>query len=731
MAIQKKRIWHESRWLVKHMNKNSQNQPMAANQNPPITAMRNAKPRWYIFPDELPNGEFRGFENRKDRTVVRGAFVLGQNVSLRDAGLPNLREGYDPVGTENSDITPVYRAWVFETRGGDVFEIKSYNGKLYFWLLGTSTDWLLLKGGFTVNLEFGFGNIGESSAEFHTFFNNGVDPWYEFNGAYAIVQSFTANTITMSEAGTFASRNFYTTGSITVAGAERTYSGGSGSATLTGVSSTAGISVGDIIVQTPRQPTFRIFFPFKTIATGTFVVGETVTGSTSSQTATIQRVAPDSTYIVITGASGAFTPGELLTGGTSAATANLVASLDQTLGPPLSSVMIAHASRLHCRDEAKKSVWAYSMLDDPYTWSVFGEDTSGGRKDIEFSGAITAFGKLNQTVLGYKRRGITSLGFVQTGQRTDVPVYAPLIQSDDKSTTLGAIGQRSTFSSPYGMVSITIDSKMILISGITNNNQPNYSILSDPIQPVFNGGVHTDASGVCVDGVLWYSFKSSNTVGANETVLVGDLRRKTVDAYGNSIPLRWDVPYIGWQVKDWTAVPSDTGGTKIHWHSSLSSNTFVVTPTSKEDDGGSFGATIRTWLEMFGVPEIRKKADKAFVEIRMRENSQITADLLFDEEGFTDTVTKIMLGTDVNKRFGSTPFNPIGSSVFGGQKIGSNGEVDERALYRFYFEFKPTFWFFNLALQLSTQIENSDFELVRFGVRIIDLEVNPPKAYAI
>lgn len=231
----------------------SSKQQLPANAYPEIRADRNTKPRWWVFPDELPNAEFRGLENRKDRSLVRGAFVGGQNVSLRGAGLPNLREGFEPVGTENTDSTPVYRAWVFETRNGDVFELKTYNGSLYYKLVGVSTDWTFLKSGYTPNLEFGYVNIGETAGEFHTFFCNGTDPWEEFNGAYATVLSVGANTITMSESGTFASRDFYTTGSVTVAGLARTYSGGSGTNQLTGVSSTAGINVGDIIVQTPPR----------------------------------------------------------------------------------------------------------------------------------------------------------------------------------------------------------------------------------------------------------------------------------------------------------------------------------------------------------------------------------------------------------------------------------------------------------------------------------------------
>jgi hypothetical protein len=708
------------------------------NQRPEIIAERNQKPAWHTFPDSLPNGEFRGYEVRKDQSMVRGAFVLGQNIKFRDSGQPTLREGFDTIGTEASDAYSVDRAWVFETRAGDVYELKVYNGELNYFLVGTSTEFALLKSGYTAGHEFGYGNIGESEGEFHTMFCNGVEPWAEWNGAHAIIASVTANTITKSGATGWSALDvpFYTTGTrkIIIDGTEFTYTGGEGTDTLTGVTPnpvTAGITAGMLAVQAPRTPTWHIFLPFSQVASGAFQQGETVTGGTSGKTATVVWVGPDGTYITISAPSGTFTDGETLTGGTSSATGILNFHVDQTLGPPLSSVISSHLSRLHCRSEVKKSSWWFSTLDDPYCWSVFNGDTSGGRKDLDFGGPITAFGRITQTILAYKKRGIVGLNFVSGGSRLDNPVYTPLIQSDDKGTTLGAIGQRSTFTSPYGVISITEDSKMILLSGITNNDQPDYVIISDPIQPIFTMGVHTDACGICVDGVLWYGFKSSASAGMNDTVLTGDLRRRTVDAYGNTIPLRWDTPSIGWLVNDWTAVPDPLGGVLVHWHSSQSSNSYTENPDDKVDNGGGFTASLRTWSEFFGAPGVRKRADKAYVEILLRENSIVNATLLMDEEGSTGSIEKVMRGDRLSNRFGWTIFNPIGASVFGSERIGSNGSIDDRKRYRFYFELKPSLWFFNLALSLVADTENSDFELIRFGIHITEYEIIVDKKLAI
>lgn len=64
-------------------------------------------------------------------------------------------------------------------------------------------------------------------------------------------------------------------------------------------------------------------------ASGSFTVGETITGGTSAATASVTSL-PSSTTMAITLPSGTFTSGETLTGGTSSATTTLSAAVDLT-----------------------------------------------------------------------------------------------------------------------------------------------------------------------------------------------------------------------------------------------------------------------------------------------------------------------------------------------------------------------------------------------------------------
>lgn len=612
--------------------------------------------KWFIF------DKFGGFKNRDDASQLQNFFVVGQNVSFSGNSLPAIRDGYEVIGTEASDTTPVKRAWIFRRRDDVQIEIKAYNTGLYAWIIGVSTAYSLLKGSFTAAQEFGFGNIGQSDQTFSwSFFCNGVENPFRWTGAYGTYASDNgSDQITVQGSTTLANLGFSATGTIIINGTEITYTGLS-SQTFTGCSAVpSSPTVGDIIFQSPVE---------------------------------------------LSGSVG---------GGTD---------------PAKFKIAMAHDGRLHYRKESKPSVWDYSKLDDPDNVATGSNDGDGGSKEVEFGGPGTAFGKLNKSILFFKRNIIKVLTFTQSGTRLDVPFYETLGSPDDKSTTIGAVNQKSTFSTPKGMVFTTPDKRMMLLTGVTGNNQPDYLVLSDPIQPIFDAGIHDDASGICVDNIIWYSFKSDINSTYNDVVLRGDMTRRTADKDGNVLPIQWDAPYVGWNVADWTAIyNSTTGKNEVHWHSSTSSNSYKITPGQKVDSTNGFTSTIRSWAETFGAPTKQKRIDAAFAEIRMSENTEMTAALLYDEDGVTQQPETILSGDDTYKQFTSTVYNPFGASAFGSQKFGSNPSAEDLPRYRFDLEVDPSTYFFNLSLQFSTDDAGQDWEIIRFGFRLAEIvEDNDPK----
>lgn len=622
----------------------------------PVTAIDKNKARgqWVMFPDTLPNGRFRGFENRDNITQLRGAWVIGENVSFARTSLPTPRNGFEVLGTEASDATPVRRAWTFETRAGVIWELKAYATGVYYWLVGTSTDWALLKGSFTTGLEFGFANIGESAGEFHSFFCNETDEWFQFNGMSGSVSSVTGSTIVFTD--TIANLGFYTTGtrSVIIAGAEYDYTGQAGS-TLTGVTpdpSAAGVVAGNLAVQSPR--------------------------SVAALTTVKSRVA------------------------------------------------LAHDGRIHARSGTRKDVWNYSKLDDPDDFTTGSTDGDGGAKAIEFSGPILAFMNINKSIVAGKRGLLKLLQFTQSGTRIDVPFYQTLTPADDKSTSIGVTNQRSTFASPFGPVFVTQDKRLMLLSGVTANSEPQYLVISDPIQPIFDAGDHTDAAGICVDNIIYYSFKSDPDVSANDTVLVGDMTKQTFDSNGRVLPIQWDTPYIGWNVKDWTSIyNSATGENEVHFHSSLNSSSYKVIDDNL-DATNAFTATARSWAEVFDNPQYQKRIDLVYLEVRMREVTELLATLLYDNDGFTAIEEYTLTGDSSDYRFTLTEYNPFGSGAFGTRKFGSKSAVDDTDTYIFYIETAANTFFFNISLQLSVSGAAHLFELVRFGYRLAEVIVEPP-----
>lgn len=626
---------------------------------PPITVDKTKDLEcWYLYPEMLDNQRFKGFQNREDSSMLRGAFVVGQNVTFGSSGLPSLRRGYEVVGTEAADATPIKRAWLFENRSGDQFEMKVYDTKIYYMLVGVSSDWTLLKSGLTAGLDWDFANIGKSAdATTHCVFSNGTDGFFRFNGANTTILSSTANTITKTGTANWDAQ-FYNAADkkLMINGTEYTYTGGEATTTLTGVTpDPTGEAIGSLAVQSPA----------------------------------------------------------------------VVSAMATQRG----NVMMAHDGRLHVRQGTKKSLWDYSKLDDPFTFTTGSSDGDGGAKDIEFGGPITAFGKLNKTILCFKKRQIKMLDFIQFGSRLDSPRYQTLVSGDDRGTTLGAITNKATFATPLGMVFVTADKRLVLLTGITANNEPQYVFLSDTIQPIFTQGVFDSAVGICVDNVIYLSFRQDATSTSNDVVLRGDMTRQSIDTMGRVIPIRWDAPFIGWAVNDWTVIYNSTTGTnEIHWHSSLNSSTYRLID-QKSDSTTGYTGIIRSWAEHFDNPSIQKRMEECFIEIRMNENTQILATLLYDEDGFTGQKEVTLTGDNANYKFGGTAYNTFGATKYGSAKMGSNVNSDVPPVYRFNLEINPNIYFFNISLQLSIDGAGQDFELVRFGYKLSEIVKETDRKY--
>lgn len=366
-----------------------------------------------------------------------------------------------------------------------------------------------------------------------------------------------------------------------------------------------------------------------------------------------------------------------------------------------SSVCGVFDGRIHARNEIKKSVALYSKLDDPGNWTAGSSDGDGGAKEIEQGGPINAFVSDEKQVYILKDRLIKTLSFIASGTRIDVPSYGTPKPSNDKSTTVGGIGQKSSFAGPNGVFFVTTDKQLLYLYRQDFKDYPQQMNIADNISPTFEAGVHDEAAGIVYNSKVYYAYKQDSHSSYNDTVIIYDL-----------LTGLWSTPIVGWNVSDWTVING-----KLRYHSSINPDTYELTD-DKIDGEFTFGTTLRTWNETFGSAENQKRAGYAMIEIYLQENSEITATILYDENGYRGQEEFTLNGSATRFRLGTATYNPFGASAFGEERFGSNSNLSGMNKYRFFLELKSNIEFYNLALQLSTNNQNCNYELIRFGIYI-------------
>lgn len=211
-----------------------------------------------------------GYRNREDITALPpGVLITGsQNVITDVTGRINSRQGYTLDGTASSVAAPILGAFDWETHIGITQHLRSgfltsagNDGKLQFRYVNSvgTVVWPDLLTGLT-STKFNFSDFwNTTNSQAYLLMVNGTNNLYEWSGGTATFASATANTITLQGSGTFSSQGFYTTNpgtyQVTIDGVVYTATGGFTTGTLTGVTpdpTMGGISVGDLIFQTPR-----------------------------------------------------------------------------------------------------------------------------------------------------------------------------------------------------------------------------------------------------------------------------------------------------------------------------------------------------------------------------------------------------------------------------------------------------------------------------------------------
>ncbi len=193
--------------------------------------------------------------NADKRLLVAGS----KNVLVDYQKKVKSRPGYFRLGAENTNTTPNRNAWTWFTSTTIDLPQKFYDTSLSVYL-GTIdgiviNEWTLVRTGWSATEKLRSCTWWDTTEKIDLqIMVNGDANIYEWNGAVAVVGSVPSGTeVTKSGTTTFAQNRFYTTRNKTFicvrTGTEYTYTGGETSTTLTGITDTTGLVVGDILVQ--------------------------------------------------------------------------------------------------------------------------------------------------------------------------------------------------------------------------------------------------------------------------------------------------------------------------------------------------------------------------------------------------------------------------------------------------------------------------------------------------
>ena len=214
-----------------------------------------------IWSYDLIEGFKNGYRNREDNTVLPQGILIypSKNVMTNTANRLGIRKGYTLDGAKSGINAPILGAYDYEMNTNEVRHLRSgfltsagNDGKLQYRYVDSTgaVTWRDLMTGLT-NTKIRFTTFWDTTdLQTQMLFVMGDTNIYEWSGGVTTVDSVTANTITKQGAEFWAEKGFTSTGTVVINGTTYTYTGGSGSTTLTGVTpDPTGTAQGDIAHQ--------------------------------------------------------------------------------------------------------------------------------------------------------------------------------------------------------------------------------------------------------------------------------------------------------------------------------------------------------------------------------------------------------------------------------------------------------------------------------------------------
>lgn len=350
----------------------------------------------------------------------------------------------------------------------------------------------------------------------------------------------------------------------------------------------------------------------------------------------------------------------------------------------------------------EQTVW-FSKYGDPLTWAntLISASTliNPGIFNLgEGGGAVAGMTMDEESLYILKRSIIYKVGI--TDQAYSI---LPLKTFDGKSQTVGATHSNSVFAGGNGIFFITPDNQILFLERVAQIDYPQLTPISNIIKNTILESNFDESSGIVFRDKAYFSFKSSNNVSTNDTVLVYNIKEKT-----------WDSPVVGWNVQDW-AVYNDGTGEKLYFSSAISYNISKVTGTPLD---GIFDvkANWRSKKYSFGATSELKEIKGLFIEGYISENTDLKISAILDDGA--QVISTDLKGTETTYLYDTSSYNVFGFSSFGTERFGSNENISGKKRFRVYltqFRANP---FYSIQLEFASEGENQAWEILGYSLQV-------------
>jgi hypothetical protein len=185
----------------------------------------------------------------------------------------------------------------------------------------------------------------------------------------------------------------------------------------------------------------------------------------------------------------------------------------------------------------------------------------------------------------------------------------------------------------------------------------------------------------------------------------------------NLVTGTWDSPIVGWAVSEF-AVYDDGTGEKLYWGDGVTPNVYKVTEDSN-DFIYDVTASWRSKQFTFGTPQVQKTMDSVYVEGYISQNTNLTISLLLDENGYTQTYSTVLRGSESSYLYSSESFNLFGLTPFGTERFGANADQSGKRKFRVYLSksFTPL-PFYNAQIEFASDQQAGVWEVTAFAMNV-------------